>query len=222
MFSKDPNLCASNFNEELLACVGPERLVETFRHFSRSSQNKNNGAAAATICKKFYRGDGLHPNQTGSQLLGALISRSVCRALECERSRTSASPPRTVRSKKDVTVENVCSGLPVIPPPALPPRMIFIDAHAPPPPMDDIYHFPALPTNEVKAGNGYRRKNLTELAGYSKAVKCQAKPKKTDGDLTQLKTLLPPKKKKDCKLIIDFLNSFMHYQKRFTEKIFFT
>ena len=145
MFSKDPNLCASNFNEELLACVGPERLVETFRHFSRSSQNKNNGAAAATICKKFYRGDGLHPNQTGSQLLGALISRSVCRALECERSQTSASPPRTVRSQKDVTVEKECSGVPEIPPPASPPRMIFIDAHAPPPPMDDIFLFPVLP-----------------------------------------------------------------------------
>ena len=100
LFPKDPNLCASNFNEELLACVGPERLIETFRHFSSSSRNKNNGAAQATSCKKFYRGYGLHPNYAGSQLLGALISQSVSRALECERSQTSASPPQTSGHRK--------------------------------------------------------------------------------------------------------------------------
>ena len=219
MFSKNPNLCASNFNEELLACVGPERLIETFRHFSSTSRNKNNGAAQATICKKFYRGDGLHPNHTGSKLLGALVSRSVCRALECERSQTSASPPRTVRSQKDVSVEKVCSGVPEIPPPASPPRIMFVDAQAPPPPMDDIFHFPALHNNQ-------RReiiKNHTNLTGYSEAVRSQAKPKKSDGDLTQLKTSLPSKRRTDCKFqkIIDFLKSFMHYQKRLTGKIFF-
>ena len=226
LFSKDPNLCTRTFNEELLALLGSESLIETFQQFSSNSRKDLtardiNGSVQPTICRKFFYGDGLHPNQTGSKLLGALISRSVCRALECERSQTSASPPRTVRSQfKDVTVKKVCSGVPAIPPPASPPRMIFVDAQAPPPHMDDIFHFPALPDNQHSEGC----KNHTGLTGYSEAVRSQPKPKKSDGDLTQLKTSSPPpKKKKDCKYrkIIEFLKSLMQYKKRLTEKIFF-
>ena len=77
--------------------------------------------------------------------------------------------------------------------------MMFIYAHVPPPSMDDIFHFPALPNNEIKAGNVYRRRENckieTELTRY-REVNCEAKPKKTDGDLTQLKTSLPPKKER--------------------------
>ena len=206
LFSKDPNLCARNFNDELLACVGPKRLIETFRHFSSNCRNKNNGAPQTTICKKFFRGDGLHPNQTGAKLLGALISRSVCRALEYERSQTSASPPQTVRPQPAVTVETASSVQPMrIPdiPPHSPPRMMFIDAHAPPPPIDDFIHFPALPNNEVMAGSSDRRRESykidVELTGYDEAVKSEVKPKNTERVLAQPKSTVPPTKKKDCK-----------------------
>ena len=180
-------------------------MIETFRHFSSNSRNKSNGAIKPTICRKFFRRDELHPNHTGAKLLGALISRSVCSALECERSQTSASPPRTIRPHTVVNVETVQPSVPETPR-SSPPRILFVDAHAPPPPLDDMQHFPLLPGNEVKAGSGHPQRescnlsNSTELqTGYSEAVKSIVEPKKTERVSTQLKTSSPPKRKLKCK-----------------------
>ena len=179
-------------------------MIETFRHFSGNSRNKSNGAVKPTICRKFFRSDELHPNHTGAKLLGALISRSVCCALECERSQTPASPPRTIRPHTVVSVETVQPSVPETPR-STSSRILFVDAHAPPPPLDDMQHFPLLQGNEVKAGSGHPQRescNLvsTELqTGYSEAVKSIVEPKKTERVSTQLKTSSPPKRKLKCK-----------------------
>ena len=180
-------------------------MIETFRHFSSSSRNKSNGAVKPTICRKFFRSDELHPNHTGAKLLGALISRSVCRALECERSQTSASPPRTVRPHTVVSVETAQPSVPDTPRSTVtPPRILFVDAHAPPPPLDDMQHFPLLPGNKVESGSGHPQResfNLStlELTGYNEAVKNIVEPKKTERVSTQMKTSSPPKRKSKCK-----------------------
>ena len=80
LFHKEPNHCTILFNEELHEAIGTARVVKTFNHFS--STMKKNGTSSRTICEKFYKTDGLHPNRTGSKLLGALISKCVYKALK--------------------------------------------------------------------------------------------------------------------------------------------
>ena len=154
LFNKDPNHCATTFNEELHAVVGTQRVIRVFKHFS--SGGKRLGALH-TICGKFYKKDGLHPNVTGSKLLGALLSRSVVNTLK------ERKPPQEkfVGAAKPPVSD-------IHQPKSSSPHIEFRDTRAPPPPADDLHNFPSLPrARQVVGGVG---DSIVMLAGYSEAV----------------------------------------------------
>ena len=84
LFHKNPNLCASVFNDELHAAFGKNRVIPLFKHFTANGRlwHGGLGGSSPTICQKFYNRDGLHFNMTGSKLLGALISQFIFKGLQ--------------------------------------------------------------------------------------------------------------------------------------------
>ena len=146
LFLKDPNQCTILFNEELHEAIGTARVVKTFNHFS--STIKKNGTSSRTICEKFYKTDGLHPNRTGSKLLGALISKCVYKALKNRKADTPNVLSEVVPAALRSGVENRSKAqtVPEIHQPrSTLPRMVIRNTFTPPPPIDDLEHYPSLP-----------------------------------------------------------------------------
>ena len=173
LFLKDPNQCTILFNEELHEAIGTAHVVKTFSHFS--STMKKNGRSSRTICEKFYKTDGLHPNRTGSKLLGALISKCVYKALKSGKANTpnvlSEVVPAALQSgvgnrSKTETVPEIHQ------PRSTLPRMVIRNTFTPPPPMDDLQHYPSLPRPLEARGECERGVWGTDgvLLGYSEAV----------------------------------------------------
>ena len=193
LFAKDPNDCTLVFNEELHETIGTARVVKTFSHFSAST--KKNGTSSPTICEKFYKTDGLHPNRTGSKLLGALISKCVYKALKRVKADTSNAlsevvpvPIRSVvanRSKAQ-TISEIHQPISTLP------RMIIRNRITPPPPMDDMDQYPPLPKQPQQLGRGVSGTDGVLMPmGYDEAVK----------KVVIKKTTPPPKtrEKRTCK-----------------------
>ena len=197
LFLKDPNQCTIVFNEELHETVGTARVVKTFSHFSSSV--KKNGTSSRTICEKFYKTDGLHPNRTGSKLLGALISKCVYKAMKSGKAETlnvlSEAVPVPVRSvvenrSKAQTISEIHQ------PKSTLPRMIIRNSITPPPPMDDIDQYPPLPNQPQQLERGVSGTDGV-LFGYNEAVK----------KVVVKKTTPPPKVRENrtCKYMIYFV-----------------
>ena len=174
LFLKDPNQCTMVFNDELHEAIGTTRVVKTFNHFS--STIKKNGTSSRTICEKFYRTDGLHLNRTGSKLLGALISKCVYKALKSGKADTPNVPSEVVRAalRSGVGIGNRSQAqtVPEIHQPrSTLPRMVIRNTFTPPPPMDDLEHYPSLP--EQSGGKSECGVSGTDsvLTGYDEAVK---------------------------------------------------
>ena len=177
LFHKNPNHCALIFNEELHGIVGTDRVIRAFKPFSSSGCGNGQKDSLPTICKKFYRRDGLHPNEVGSQLLGALISQSVFKALK------EGKNPSSHLQRLPLTVEiepgAIGSAIPVrrnySQSKSALPQMIFRDTNVPPPPMDDPYHYPHLSPlvdgDETNSRPVCVRSFPFVLFGYSEAVK---------------------------------------------------
>ena len=161
LFHKEPNLCASIFNEELHATIGNHRVIRLFKHFTATGRlwHGGLGGASPTICSKFYVRDGLHFNMTGSKLLGALMSQVIFKDKE---TRPSHNVPMC--EKPEASIRSSTSAL--IQEPAYVPRphIVFSDT-SPPPPSTDLHQYPPLPGSE--------RVGLAEhavLTGYSDAA----------------------------------------------------
>ena len=152
LFHKDPNHCATTFNEELHANLGTRRVVKVFTHFSSGGRRSG---SLPTICGKFYKRDGLHPNATGTKLLGALICRSVISTL---------GGRKTPQEKPMEEVKPPVSE--IHQPESTSPHIVFRDTCAPPPPSDDHQQFPSLPRQVVEGVSS----SPVLLTGYSKAV----------------------------------------------------
>ena len=177
LFHKNPNHCALTFNEELHGIVGTDRVIRAFKPFSSSGRGNGQKDSLPTICKKFYRRDGLHPNEVGSQLLGALISQSVFKALK------EGKSPSSNQQRLPLCVENepeaIGSAIFVRPTPSQSksalPQMIFRDTYVPPPPMEDPHHFPHLSPLVDEVETNSRPEDVDSfplvLSGYSEAVK---------------------------------------------------
>ena len=171
LFHKNPNHCAIIFNEELHGIVGSNRVIRVFNQFSSGGRGDGQKDSLPTICKKFYRRDGLHPNETGAKLLGALISQSVFNALKKVKS-TPSNPQRFPVGGEDETKANGSAFSKVhrthSQSKSALPRMIFRETYVPPPPLEDPQHFPHLETNS-------RPEDVSSfplvLSGYSEAVK---------------------------------------------------
>ena len=178
LFHKNPNHCAIIFNEELHGIVGSNRVIRVFNQFSSSGRGDGQKDSLPTICKKFYRRDGLHPNEIGSQLLGALISQSVFNALKKVKS-TPLNPQRfpvcgedepkangSAFSEDHRTHSQSKSALP---------RMIYRETYVPPPPMEDPHHYPHLSPLVDEVETNSRPEDVSSfplvLSGYSEAVK---------------------------------------------------
>ena len=164
LFHKEPNLCASVFNEELRATVGENRVIRLFKHFTATGRvwHGGLGGASPTICNKFYVRDGLHFNMTGAKLLGALVSQFIFKDNE---TRPTLNAP-IMAEKPTASIRSSASAL--IQEPAHVPRpyIVFSDTSPPPPaPFTDLHQYPPLPVAE--------RVGLTEhavLTGYSDAA----------------------------------------------------
>ena len=148
-------------------------MVKVFNHFSSST--KRNGVSLSTICSKFFRDDGLHPNKTGSKLLGALISKCIYKALKSEKTDSRMVLPEVVVERSDCAIySNKQTISDIHQPKSTLPRLIIRDA--PPPQIDDLNHFPCLPNKSQPheaGGNCERGVNGTDgvLLGYNEAVK---------------------------------------------------
>ena len=199
LFLKDPNQCTIVFNDELHEAIGTARVVKTFNHFS--STIKKNGTSSRTICEKFYKTDGLHPNRTGSKLLGALISKCVYKALKSGKADTpnvlSEVVPAALQSGVGIGNRSQAQTVPEIHQPrSTLPRMVIRNTFTPPPPIDDLEHYPSLP-QPLEAGGECERGVWGTggvLAGYNEAVK----------RVVIKKTTPPPKvirEKRTCKYI---------------------
>ena len=153
-------------------------MIRVFNQFSSSGRCVGQKDSLPTICKKFYRRDGLHPNEIGSQLLGALISQSVFNALKKVKS-TPSNPQRFLVCGEDGpkatgsaisevhrTHSQSKSALP---------RMIFRENYDPPPPLEDHHHYPHLSPQVDEVETNSRSKDVDSfplvLSGYSEAVK---------------------------------------------------
>ena len=172
LFLKDPNHCTRVFNEELHENIGTAGVVKTFSHFSSSV--KKNGTPSRTICEKFYKTDGLHPNRTGSKLLGALISKCVYKALKSGKANTPNVLPEAVPAalRSGVGNHSKAQTVPDIHQPrSTLPRMVIRNTFTPPPPMDDLEHYPSL--TEQSGGKSECGVSGTDslLTGYDEAVK---------------------------------------------------
>ena len=159
------------FNEELHVTVGTHRVIPAFNQFSSSGRGNSHKDSLPTICRKFYMKDGLHPNETGSQLLGALISQSVFKTLK------EVNSPKRLPASRERRPEECASSVqseePAVSPARLTqsksalPQMIFRSSYVPPPPMEDPHHFPLL--SPLVDGAGTRSPCV--LTGFSEAIK---------------------------------------------------
>ena len=186
--------------------LGKNRVVKVFGHFSsgRKYCSKGSPEISTSICEKFYVGDGLHLNTTGSKLLGALISKTIARA--SQRDKMDPDTNTIIQKKSEAT----CSGSGSVPETHQPVRTYinFTENHTPPPPTDNLNHFPHLtqPTagadivHGVPVENGWKRSGVV-LTGYSDAVK-KVPAVKTEVNKS---TSLPTRQKRTCKLMIMIL-----------------
>ena len=152
-------------------------MIRVFNQFSSSGRGDGQKDSLPTICKKFYRRDGLHPNETGAQLLGALISQSVFKALK------EGKTPSSNLLRSPVCVENEPEGIgsaislrrTYTQSKSALPQMMFRDTYIPPPPLEDPHHFPHLSplVDEVETNSRpeYVDSFPRVLSGYSEAVK---------------------------------------------------
>ena len=202
LFLKDPNHCTKVFNEELHETIGTARVVKTFNQFGSSM--KKNGKSSTTICEKFYKTDGLHPNRTGSKLLGALISKCVYKALKSGKAETpnvanvlSEVVPVPVRSvvanrSKAQTISEIHQPKNTLP------RMIMRNSITPPPPIEDTDQYPPLPKQSPQLERGVTVSGTDGvLLGYNEAVK-----KVVIKNTTPLPQV---KEKRTCKYIVYFV-----------------
>ena len=201
---KDPNHCTLVFNEELHETIGSDRVVKVFNHFSSSI--KRNGVSLSTICSKFFKDDGLHPNKTGSKLLGALLSKCLCKALKSGKfDSQKVLPTEVVLERSDGAIYSKKQAVSDIhQPKGAHPRMVIRGTYTPPPQMDDLNHFPCLPkkTQPHEAGGKIERGvsgTGAVLLGYDEAVK----------KVVTKKTTPPPKvrEKRTCKCMLYFTSS---------------
>ena len=174
LFLKDPNHCTVIFNEELNETLGKNRVVKVFNHFSSSI--KRNGVSLSTICPKFFRDDGLHPNKTGSKLLGALISKCLYKALKSGKPDNQVQPEVVLERSDGASYSKKQVFSDIHQPKGTHPRMIVRDTHTPPPQMDDLDHFPCLTKiSQPHEAGGKRERGVSGtvgvLTGYNEAVK---------------------------------------------------
>ena len=171
LFHVNPNHCAMTFNEELHGIVGNHRVIRVFNQFSSNGRGNSHKDSLPTICRKFFMRDGLHPNDTGSQLLGALISQSVFKTLKEVNSPQRLPASRERRQEECASV--VQSEEPAVSPVRLTqskselPQMIFRNSCVPPPPMEDPHHFPLL----SPLVDGAENRSPCVLTGFSEAIK---------------------------------------------------
>ena len=157
LFHKNPNLCASVFNDELHAAFGKNRVIPLFKHFTANGRlwHGGLGGSSPTICQKFYNRDGLHFNMTGSKLLGALISQFIFKGLQ-------ENPTK----KKLALAKPAGSPTSSMGPVHVPrPNFVFNRASSPPPSIADLNHFPPLLVSE-EVGSVEQ----AVLTGYNDAV----------------------------------------------------
>ena len=181
MYHKNPNHCAMTFNEELHEILGTHRVIRVFNQFSSRTRINSNKDSLPTICKKFYRGDGLHLNVTGSQLLGALISQSIFKALKDVKNPFSKPQRLPVCKKNKAEANGLGRSVGHSQSKSTLPQMIFRDTYVPPPPIEDNHHFPHLPPREdgtnACSGPEYEEFHRSPfvLKGYNEAVKREVK-----------------------------------------------
>ena len=162
LFHKEPNLCASIFNEELHASIGNHRVIRLFKHFTATGRlwHGGLGGASPAICTKFYVSDGLHFNMTGSKLLGALISQFIFKDKEARSTQNvpymCEKPTASIRSSASALIQETA----YVPQP----HIVFSDT-SPPPPSTDLNQYPPLPGSERV---GFAEHAL--LTGYSDAA----------------------------------------------------
>ena len=181
--------------------LGKDRVVKVFGHFSsgRKYCSKGSPGISTSICEKFYVGDGLHLNTTGSKLLGALISKTIARASQKDKANPDINS--IIQKKSEAT----CSGSGSVPETHQPVRTYinFTENHTPPPPADNLNHFPHLTQPTTGADivhwveNGWKKSDVVST-GYSDAVR-KAPAVKTEVNKS---TSLPTRQKRTCKLMI--------------------
>ena len=119
---------------------------------------------------------GLHPNKTGSKLLGALISKCLYKALKSGKPDNQVQPEVVLERSDGASYSKKQVFSDIHQPKGTHPRMIVRDTHTPPPQMDDLDHFPCLTKiSQPHEAGGKRERGVSGtvgvLTGYNEAVK---------------------------------------------------
>ena len=77
LFSTDPNTCAKDFNDLLIAEVGKQHVIPLYSIFL--DHDRSRSLNIDTSNRKLFKADGLHPNKGGSKM----ISGAIVKFLHC-------------------------------------------------------------------------------------------------------------------------------------------
>ena len=168
LFSTDPNTCAKDFNDLLIAEVGKQHVIPLYSIFLDHDRSKS--LNIDTSNRKLFKADGLHPNKGGSKM----ISGAIVKFLHCNEGKNpalvtasavtqsrivptgvsipSAHSPQVQRLRQPVDVVSVNMG-----------------HSAEPPSLEDFNHYPCLVDNPLAEYS-------VPLVGFCDALKRTPKP----------------------------------------------
>ena len=170
LFSTDPNTCAKDFNDLLIAEVGKQHVIPLYSIFL--DHNRSRSLNIDTSNRKLFKADGLHPNKGGSKMIsGAIIKFIYCnegtnpalvtasavthsRIVPTGVSTPSAHGPPVQRLKQPVDVV---------------PVNMAMGRSPEPPSREDVNHYPSLVDN-------LSAEHSAPLMGFCDALKRTPKP----------------------------------------------
>ena len=168
LFSTDPNTCAKDFNDLLIAEVGKQHVIPLYSIFL--DHDRSRSLNIDTSNRKLFKADGLHPNKGGSKMIsGAIIKFLHCnegtnpalvnaaavtqsRIVPTGVSTPSAHGPPVQRLRQPVDVVSVNMG-----------------HSTEPPSLEDVEHYPSLVDNPLA-------EHPVPLVGFCDALKRTPKP----------------------------------------------
>ena len=163
LFSTDPNTCAKDFNDLLIAEVGKQHVIPLYSIFL--DQDRSRSLNIDTSNRKFFKADGLHPNKGGSKMIsGAIIkfiysnegtNPALVTASAVTHSRivpTGVSTP----SAHGPPVQRLKQPVDVVP--------VNMSHSAEPPSREDVNHYPILVNNPLA-------ERSVPLVGFCEALK---------------------------------------------------
>ena len=168
LFSTDPNTCAKDFNNLLIAEVGKQHVIPLYSLFL--DHDRSRSLNLDTSNRKLFKADGLHPNKGGSKV----ITGSIIKFLHCNEGTNPALVTASAVTHSRIVPTGVSTPSAHGPPVQRlrQPVDVFsvdIGRSAEPPSREDVNHYPSLVDNPLA-------EHPVPLVGFCDALKRTPKP----------------------------------------------